>query len=177
MALQIRRGTEAERIGFTPLIGELIYVTDTDEVYIGDGTTPGGIPVSKYTADLAKDAAGASLENGTHIGLEFTYDPITKLVSGSLTDPGISEVAADSTPSLGGSLNLNDNAIFGDGSIDINGNIQAPVFKLKSFADTNERDTIIENPEPGMMIFILDDGTGPKFQGYVDAISGWVNLN
>ena len=42
MALQIRRGTDAERQGITPLAGELIYTTDTKKLYVGDGTTAGG---------------------------------------------------------------------------------------------------------------------------------------
>jgi hypothetical protein len=45
MSLQIRRGTEAERLTITPLTAELIYTTDTQLVYIGDGTTVGGILV------------------------------------------------------------------------------------------------------------------------------------
>jgi hypothetical protein len=42
MALLIRRGAEADRLNFTPEEGELIYVTDTKLLYIGDGITPGG---------------------------------------------------------------------------------------------------------------------------------------
>lgn len=42
MALQIRRGTDAERQGITPLAGELIYTTDTKKLYVGDGVTAGG---------------------------------------------------------------------------------------------------------------------------------------
>ena len=42
MALQIRRGTDAERLGITPLAGELIYTTDTKKLYVGDGVTAGG---------------------------------------------------------------------------------------------------------------------------------------
>jgi hypothetical protein len=45
MSLQIRRGTEAERLTITPLTAELIYTTDTQLVYVGDGTTAGGILV------------------------------------------------------------------------------------------------------------------------------------
>jgi hypothetical protein len=46
MALKIRRGTDAERAAGNGVVfaeGELIYVTDTDALYIGDGVTPGGI--------------------------------------------------------------------------------------------------------------------------------------
>lgn len=45
MALRLRRGTEAERLSITPLEGELIYATDTQRLYIGDGTTLGGVAI------------------------------------------------------------------------------------------------------------------------------------
>lgn len=43
MALRLRRGTDAERLLITPVEGELIYTTDTKLLYVGDGTTVGGI--------------------------------------------------------------------------------------------------------------------------------------
>jgi hypothetical protein len=42
MALRLRRGTDAERLTITPVEGELIYTTDFQELWIGDGTTTGG---------------------------------------------------------------------------------------------------------------------------------------
>jgi len=49
MALKLRRGTDAQRLllaGPTaPAQGELIFTTDTKKLYVGDGSTPGGIPV------------------------------------------------------------------------------------------------------------------------------------
>lgn len=47
MALQFRRGTEADRTanGFIPLDGEPVYTTDTKKLYIGDGETVGGVAV------------------------------------------------------------------------------------------------------------------------------------
>ena len=42
MTLQIRRGTDSDRLTITPAIGELIFTTDTKELYVGDGTTVGG---------------------------------------------------------------------------------------------------------------------------------------
>jgi hypothetical protein len=82
MALQIRRGLEADRLSITPLEGELLYVTDTGNVYIGDGTTAGGA-----------------------------------LVTGDVVD--------DTSPALGGDLNLNGNDIIGTGNINITGTITA----------------------------------------------------
>ena len=46
MTLRTRRGTEAQRLTITPLEGEPIYTTDTKKLYIGDGTTVGGVEVT-----------------------------------------------------------------------------------------------------------------------------------
>ena len=86
MALQVRRGTNAERLSITPLAGELIYVTDTKQLYIGDGSTVGG----------------------------------TTTIAGT-----IDSLLADTSPQLGGNLDLNGNTIVGTGSININGTITA----------------------------------------------------
>lgn len=83
MALQIRRGTDAERLTITPAEGELIYTTDTKLIYVGDGSTLGG----------------------------------TK------ADTGITDVISDTSPQLGGNLDLNSQTITGTGAISITGNI------------------------------------------------------
>jgi len=82
MALQIRRGLEADRSSITPIEGELLYVTDTKDIYIGDGTTAGGNIVG-------------------------------------------SDLVIDTSPQLGGNLDLNSNDITGTGNININGTITA----------------------------------------------------
>lgn len=46
MALRLRRGTDAERQLITPVEGELVYVTDTKSLYVGDGTTQGGVLIA-----------------------------------------------------------------------------------------------------------------------------------
>lgn len=58
MALKLRRGIEAERLGITPAEGELLYVTDhvTQDVsplWVGDGTTPGGNAVATMSEVLS----------------------------------------------------------------------------------------------------------------------------
>ena len=54
MPLQIRRGTDAERLGsFTPVEGELIYTTDTKKLYVGDGATVGGVASIQSVAAVA----------------------------------------------------------------------------------------------------------------------------
>ena len=76
MPLQIRRGTDAERTAMTqPLAaGELIFVTNTNRLYIGNGTTNGGVPVTDYTDEQARDAVAPMLVNGTHSAISFVYD-------------------------------------------------------------------------------------------------------
>jgi len=46
MALQIRRGTDAERQTVIFNEGEVIYTTDLKEIWVGDGSTTGGVKVS-----------------------------------------------------------------------------------------------------------------------------------
>lgn len=45
MIIRVRRGLEANRLSYVPAIGEPTFTTDTKKLYIGDGITPGGIPV------------------------------------------------------------------------------------------------------------------------------------
>lgn len=41
--IQIKRGTEAQRNSFTPAEGEPIWTTDEKSLFIGDGSTVGGV--------------------------------------------------------------------------------------------------------------------------------------
>tara|TARA_B100001094_G_scaffold333261_1_gene409970 strand:+ start:2151 stop:3356 length:1206 start_codon:yes stop_codon:yes gene_type:complete len=51
VALQIRRGTSADvtSASFVPLIGEPLYLTDNQKLYIGDGSTQGGNAIGGAT--------------------------------------------------------------------------------------------------------------------------------
>ena len=53
--LRIKRGTKTQlqtTPGYTPAEGELVYTTDTKEVFVGDGATTGGTAVSVSTQNL-----------------------------------------------------------------------------------------------------------------------------
>jgi hypothetical protein len=54
---QIRRGTIAQIQQYVPASGEFIYSTTTNQVFIGTGSTPGGILVS--------GGGGGNLDFGT----------------------------------------------------------------------------------------------------------------
>lgn len=55
MALQFRRGTNADRTTITPAQGEPLYTTDTKALYIGDGSTAGGVAVGGGGGTLTVD--------------------------------------------------------------------------------------------------------------------------
>ena len=60
MALQSRRGTDAQRQGITPKAGEPIFTTDTKKLFIGDGSTAGGIIVDttgNQLTDIIEDVS------------------------------------------------------------------------------------------------------------------------
>jgi cytoskeletal protein CcmA (bactofilin family) len=129
MPLQIRRGTNAERIAhgaaFAP--GELVYVTDTQKLYIGDGTTNGGVQVTGFDAEDAVDAVGAALLAGTHQNIAFTY--------GTTQDNANRIDATVSIATLLSNLNLNNFNINGNGNIQIQGEVRANVFVGSVFPD------------------------------------------
>lgn len=106
MALQLRRGQNAQRTTTLLAQGELVYVTDNasaqvSPLFIGDGSTTGGIPVVRvvsvngqigaifldsddltegttnkyYTTERAQDDVASMLMAGTHTGISFTYNP------------------------------------------------------------------------------------------------------
>ena len=49
--VQLRKGTSAQNSAFTGKSGELIYTTDTKELFIHDGVTAGGTNVAASVAD------------------------------------------------------------------------------------------------------------------------------
>jgi hypothetical protein len=152
MALQIRRGTEAQRGAMsTPLAqGELIYTTDQKDLWVGDGVTNGGTQVAPvksvngvtgtvalttdqitqgstnkyYSSTQAKiDVSSALIAgNATNTGITFSYNSGT--ISAVVTNVGgLVSVQSDANPSLGANLSLSGKNITGTGNININGSI------------------------------------------------------
>ena len=107
MSLRIRRGTEQQRGQIAFDEGEIVWVADAKKLYVGGGVgTPGGINI------LASSAGTGLIWNAATQRLDF---------NGSGT--GIVNVQADTTPALGGNLNLNTRNIIGIGDINISGTI------------------------------------------------------
>lgn len=98
MAFRLRRGTDAERQTVVFAEGELIYVTDTQEVYAGDGSTAGGNRitgnVSSSPASLTRDLnmAGYAITGNGTIGIAGNITATSFIGDGSaLTNLPVSE--------------------------------------------------------------------------------------
>ena len=164
MSLRIRRGTEQERIGRTFDQGEIIWTTNGEKLYVGDGVTPGGKNIAAqlagtnlafntttgtlgvtglttdlvteglnnkyFSAEAAQDAIGAAIAAGAQSGISVVYNDngagpasINFTVTGG-GGGGLSDIILDTSPSLGGNLDLNGKNLFGAGNIDIEGNFE-----------------------------------------------------
>ena len=113
MAMQIRRGTNAERQLMIPLQGELIFTTDTKKLYVGDGITLGGVVVdavggggepdgnTTYTISAETVSGGADLRLS---GSDSSVDNV-KLAAGAnitVTRTDASTITIASTGTGGG---------------------------------------------------------------------------
>lgn len=74
MPLQIKRGPTADRSTYTPVEGELVFDTDENKLYVGDGATVGGIASTSISIEDAQDAAATLFTTGVHTGISFTYN-------------------------------------------------------------------------------------------------------
>ena len=115
MALLLRRGLEADRLSFIPEEGELIYVTDTKLIYVGDGITPGGIlvagggtPTPSPTYQL--DRSSATVDEGSSVTIILTTTNINDGSNIPYTITGTGITAADlGLSTLTGSFTVNSN--------------------------------------------------------------------
>ena len=147
MPLQIRRGTDAERLGsFTPAEGELIYTTDTKKLYVGDGATVGGVAIDTVSGggsgastlnDLTDVNAGGAA-NGNILAYDTSatawalapniIDQVNTLLTTSLAEAGeilswngsTYEWIADATGGGGMSVLTDDTAPALGGNLDLN---------------------------------------------------------
>ena len=101
MPLRIRRGTDAERLSIVPLEGELIYTIDTKKVFVGDGTTSGGV-------NIGVDISGA-------IDNDLILNGYSITGSGNINIDGTISSTLGFTGDVNGSVFANDSTILVDG--------------------------------------------------------------
>jgi filamentous hemagglutinin len=128
MSLKIRRGTNAERELLTPEIGELIYTTDSKQLYVGGEQSPGVLKQGGFLVSyngsvqgaLGGDlvlAGGFGIIGAGNINIEGTITSSGNIVSnGNITAAG--DIIANGNIVLGNSNT--DNVTIG---ADVNSNI------------------------------------------------------
>jgi hypothetical protein len=88
MALQLRRGLDAARTAITPAEGEILYATDTKKVWVGDGTTAGGIAVGSSTLATSGVSAGTYGDSTTvPVFAVDTYGRVTSVSNTGIAFP------------------------------------------------------------------------------------------
>ena len=128
MPLQIRRGTEAERqlLASPPQEGELVYIKDSEQLYVGDGTSllRDITPVTGYTDENALDYIGSVLDAGPHTGISFTHDDSANTISATI-DPtqNLTTLTVTGNTSLGTTTVDGNLAVTGKLTADFNGSI------------------------------------------------------
>lgn len=92
MSLRLRRGTDSTRTSITPVQGEPIYTTDTKKMYIGDGTTAGGVEIGGTTVSNSGDNRVIT-SDGTSTGLvaesNLSFNGTQLTITGSIISPSL----------------------------------------------------------------------------------------
>ena len=140
MALQIRRGTEAQRAVLTGVAGELLYTTDTKKLYVGDGVTAGGTEVALTGAEIKSlyeaeanaftDTKNTKLD-GIETGATATPAPPgrNRIING---DMRISQRGTVVTPVNGYTLDRWQNIASGVGTVTVSQDTDTPNANIKN---------------------------------------------
>jgi len=83
MTLQIRRGTNSERTAKTFASGEPVWTTDSKKLYVGDGTTQGGIAVGGVTGIVAGSNISVNTSTGEVTISSTAVGGVTSIIAGS----------------------------------------------------------------------------------------------
>lgn len=83
---QLKRGTNADRTSYTPVEGELVYATDTKRVWVGDGTTAGG--VDPFATDPYGDVYNVMLYGAVGDGITDDGPAIQAAIDAAFAEGG-----------------------------------------------------------------------------------------
>jgi uncharacterized membrane protein len=118
MALQIRRGTNNERLLMNgianpvPAQGELLYVTDRKKLFIGDGSTTGGTSAGYFGA-IAVSGQTTLFSSGTNESLTIVAGDNISITTNENTNAITINAAAQFDEINNGSIRLLQNNIVG----------------------------------------------------------------
>lgn len=144
ITIKTRRDTASEWASVNPILslGEMGIETDTRKIKFGDGTTPWN-SLSYISAGTAGEVVAEDIDDrisellvaGEGISLVYDDEANTLTISSSGGIGGISNIVEDTTPQLGGDLDINTNDIVGTGNIDIDGTASVNAVSLDILAD------------------------------------------
>ena len=123
MSLRIRRGLNSQRSSVVLDTGEIAWATDTKKLYVGDGSTSGGVHVLATSVD---ETSGLIWDNTTQ-----------KIRYTGVLENALQNLVEDTSPELGGDLNLNNRTINGTGTINFTGGISASTLSLATGLSAN----------------------------------------
>lgn len=159
--IKVRRGLDSERQQVVLDNGELGFTTDTQRVYVGNGTTLGGIPVSsRYIGSFstANDAANAGAQKGDFVIINnITYMLIGSDATNLASYFNVSTIAVD------------------DITIGYNVNNQLYVKSIGGFILSSVDTTKGLEVTPANKIAVNPDGTSVTFNGNGEVQVGTIN--
>jgi len=189
MALLLRRGLEADRLSIIPEEGELIYVTDTKLIYVGDGVTAGGILVAggggpTPTPTYALGRSSATVNEGGSVTITLTTTNVSNGTTVPYTITGTGITAADlGLGALTGSFTVtsnsaslvinvaNDFTTEGSETFTLTLNSIVPTVSV-SVAITDSSTAVVDGGGPSTPSFdlVLDGGdpSTPSFSAIID---------
>lgn len=173
MALRLRRGTDTERQLITPLEGELIYTTDLKEMWVGDGSTLGGLRVSGVIPSSIDDLDDVEILVTPTVGQVLKWDGAnfvpsndTDIIDGS--NYRINIVGDDSTimvnTSTGSFVGDLTGSVFSDDSTTIVDGVTGQVV-----GDITNINTITEN------LIVSKSGNDVKLAQFISETTGGAN--
>ena len=110
MPLRIKRGTNNQRLQYTPAEGELLYTTDDKQMWVGDGLTQGGIA----GGGGAGGGAGGSLTSNIDLNGRSITGIGTISINGNISGSNIfGNLSGNVTSNIltGGSIRITSNTI------------------------------------------------------------------
>lgn len=92
--LQLRRGTTAKRKAYIPKVGEVIFDTQENSLYVGDGSVAGGIAVGGG-ATLWTDWVAKTTQSISAVAPDVKFTKADVYVAGSIQIPGYNYIIAN----------------------------------------------------------------------------------
>jgi len=125
LKLLVRRGTNVDRLQITLESGELAYTTDTNRLYIGDGTTAGGILAgNKYKGTAGDITTLAPADVGDYV-YNSDENVLYVCTTSNGSSPGDWSAVSNSLSAYNATLNVNSGSEIKVGVISEGGGLSA----------------------------------------------------